>query len=129
MKEYNIIQIENLKVGDKIIGNHVNKITRVTKIVAGYITKIIKFEKTTEYCVKGNILHRSNCELMNFSGILKENEIEVIDNVICNKIIELYDLANEQLIKNLQDYHYTLEKINELRMQSRLNLNTYKMNI
>lgn len=122
----NEIYIKNLEIGDKVVGMHVDILTRSINIVAGKIKKILN----GLYYVDGIILYRPHTKQINFSGVLKENEIEIIDNVICNKIMELYELANKQLIcESLRDYHNTINKINEIRHNSRLDLQPNKSNL
>jgi hypothetical protein len=73
------------------------------------------------YDVKGKAQQQFD-QIINFSGNLEENEIEVIDQEKCREIINLYELANKQIIQGVLDRHETVEKINTMRMDSRRKL-------
>ncbi len=114
------ISVRTLKTGDLVVGQHVDNIIRSYKVVAGIITSISKSKEAFTYNIRGKKFTQS----LDFSGILTENEIEVIDQVICNEIIKLYDLANRQIIAGFghHDLDLTVEKIREMRHKSRQEL-------
>jgi hypothetical protein len=54
---------------------------------------------------------------MNVVTILKDTEVEVIDQGLCNIIIELYNLVNKQVIAGVS-WQETSQKIIEIRHKS-----------
>jgi hypothetical protein len=111
------ILIKHLKIGDMVVGRHVYEPHIYQQIVAG---KIIGKTNTEDggvaYQVEGNTLQRFG-EPITFSGILKDTEVEVIDQGLCNIIIELYNLVNKQVIAGVS-WQETSQKIIEIRHKS-----------
>lgn len=124
MSEHKKISIRNLKVSDMVVGQHVDNIIKSYKVVAGIITSISKSKEVFTYNIRGAMLTRPFGKPLDFSGSLTENEIEVIDQVTCNTIIKLYDLANRQIITGFghHDLDQTVGKIREMCHKSRLEL-------
>jgi hypothetical protein len=129
MTEHKRIEVRDLNVGDMVVGTHVE--FNSMKVVAGDISrKNIDKDGNVIYYVQGKTLPRPFGEPLNFSGILMQNEVQVIDPQICRTIIELYDLTNRQIIAGSQlnaassafPYRETVEKINEMRHKARAQL-------
>ncbi len=117
------IKITCIGVGDLVVGLHSEYGGTLVRVVVGNVNKIFK-DKTSGvniYDVKGKLIQQFN-QIINFGGNLEENEIEVIDQEKCREIINLYELANKQIIQGLLDRHETVEKINTMRMDSRREL-------
>lgn len=119
--ERKIISVKDLKVGDLVVGAHVSEGGTYISTIVGEITSITT-TKWDIYSVKGDTLTRPFGGPIIFSGILRENEIEVIDQSVCLKIIELFHLANEQIIEGKGRHTETIEIINEMRHKSRQEL-------
>ncbi len=118
------IAIRHLDVGDMVVGLHVDKGGTLLKVVAGEINRKIT-EKDTDivmYHVKGKTYMLLYKDLVDFSGILDENEVEVINQGICKMIIELYDQAMEKMIAGREGHFDIAQKINEMRHKSRAEL-------
>jgi RNA polymerase-binding transcription factor DksA len=109
-------------VGDLVVGLHSENGGTLIRVVAGNVNKIFKDKKSGVkiYDVKGKSQQQFD-QIINFSGNLEENEIEVIDQEKCREIINLYDLANKQIIEGRHCWE-TGEKINEIRHKSRQGL-------
>lgn len=120
--EYNkkISVKDYLKVGDLVAGQHVDRERATVTIVAGSISEI-RYTNCVTYYVIGNAFKRPFGDTARLSGILEENEVEVIDSDTCTTIIELFALANQQLIAGAS-YQRTIQKIRELRQKSRQEL-------
>jgi len=123
----NKISIKNhLKFGDMVVGQHIDKLKKSSETIAGIVNRCehkINSDGcvTFRYQVIGNVLKRPFGEPVEFSGILEENEVEVVDPATCSKIIKLFDLANKQVIAG-EPYQETVDKIWEIRHKSRQEL-------
>lgn len=116
----NISEISSLKEGNLVVGLYNDHDMR-TNIVAGTITKIQKSKGSKVYHVKGNIhycKYDRHSSPSDFSGVLKEDEIEIIDQAICKEIIELYELAFNQF-ESGQPFRETTQKINDIRAREK----------
>lgn len=112
----------NLKIGDKVVGMHVDKSHLSYTTVAGEIKRIDKLnDGTVTYHVRGKAYLRPFSEPAYLSGDLEENEVEVIDQGMCNTIMEMFDLANDQLSAGSRDMG-TVEEIREMRHRARQEL-------
>ncbi|MFH1261267.1 MAG: hypothetical protein ABII39_04980 [Candidatus Micrarchaeota archaeon] len=118
------ISIKHLKIGDMVVGLHVDKPKTFYKIVAGKITNktTAKDGLVTYHVMDHSLCYNSEKTTANLSGGLDENEVEVIDPDVCNTIIELYEVANKQLDLGLRSAHETAEKAHEMRHTSRAEL-------
>lgn len=115
---------DHLKVGDLVVGQHTDRVRGTVKIVAGIISEIrynIRYNNYITYYVLGNVFKRPFGDTVRLSGILEENDVEVIDPSTCTTIIELFALANQQVIVGTP-YQETVQKIWELRHKSRQEL-------
>lgn len=117
------ISVKDLNIGDMVIGMHSHNYGMLFTIVAGEIKKKSKDKKSNKiiYFVQGNTLQESYDKKIDFSGFLDEDEVEVIDQQMYYEIMELYIVANKQLISG-QSHRETAEKINEMRHKSRAEL-------
>lgn len=116
----NISEISSLKEGNLVVGLYNDHDMR-TNIVAGTITKIQKSKGSKVYHVKGNTYrdkYDKYSSLLSLSGILVESEIEIINQSICKELIELYDLAFNQL-ESGQPFRETTQKINDIRAREK----------
>jgi hypothetical protein len=111
---------KHLKIGDMVVGRHVYEPHIYQQIVAGKIINKNTEDGGVVYQVEGNILQRFG-EPITFSGILKDTEVEVIDQGVCNTLIELYNLVNKQVIAGAS-WQETAQKINDIRHISRQEL-------
>lgn len=123
LKRIKIGHITCIGVGDLVVGLHSENGGTLIRVVAGNVNKIYKDKKSGVkiYDVKGKAQQQFD-QIINFSGNLEENEIEVIDQEKCREIIELYELANKQIIQGILHRSETVEKINKMRMDSRREL-------
>ncbi len=117
------IAVRDVNVGAMVIGQHVDMGGGLYTIVAGEIKRKIEEEKNIVYFIKGKTMISPNKDIdtINFSGFLKEDEIEVIDKQKYNTISELYDFAWDQMTSGLPHRDID-EKINEMRHKSRAEL-------
>jgi hypothetical protein len=122
LKRIKIGHITCIGVGDLVVGLHSENGGTLIRVVAGNVNKIYKDKKSGVkiYDVKGKAQQQFD-QIINFSGNLEENEIEVIDQEKCREIINLYDLANKQIIEGRHCWEIG-EKINEMRHKSRQEL-------
>ena len=115
----NKISIKTLKIGDKVIGMHADPAGSYTT-VAGKISKITSNKSgDVTYHVVGDLFIRPSADSISLSGFLEESEVEVIDPGTYRIIIELFDLANKQLISGSPFHTETVQKIRDLRYKSR----------
>lgn len=131
MSEYNRerkkITILDLGIGDRVVGEHVDQVHQRYNVVAGEIIRIEPTDSDSDsdsdviYHVKGVTLHRPYADSLKFSGILMSNELESIDPGTYTTIMELFDLANKQIIAGIS-YQETVQKIRDIRQKSRQEL-------
>ncbi len=117
------IAVKDLKIGDLVVGTHEDYASMKRTIVAGQITAITTKKKSDDitYHVKGDTLIFQFGDPIKLSGILEENEVEVIDPQTCSTIIELYNLANKQISNGISPIE-TAEKVSDIRHKSRKEL-------
>lgn len=115
------IAIHDLGIGDWVVGDHVDQVHQRYNVVAGEIIRITDSDSDVIYHVKGITLHRPHADPPEFSGILMSNELESIDPGTYTTIMELFDLANKQIIAGVS-YQETVQKIREIRHKSRQEL-------
>lgn len=116
------ISITNMKIGDLVLGEHVDLSRQQYNIVAGRIAKISKInDNKLRYHIKGITLPRIHGEPLTFSGIINSDEIEIANRDTYEIIMKLYNLANEQIVTGTS-YQETVAKITKIRHKSRQKL-------
>ncbi len=115
------ISVKDLKIGDMVVGQHIDSVWLSYNIVAGEIASISTAnDGLVTYHVNGKTFLRIEpTKPLNLSVSLTENEVEVIDLDVCNTIIELYKIANKQFGQGLRSAHENAENAHELRHKSR----------
>lgn len=119
------ISVKDLKVGDMVVGLHFDsKAEWEYKTVAGKITSREEAnDGVVTYKVTGKTLWRNLHKPVHLSGILVDNEVQVIDQNVCNRIIELFEDCNKKINSGLLDIGLQIAiKASEMRYQWRQEL-------
>jgi len=124
----NKIKVNDLKIGDLVIGMRCyqdsvaglynNLVDGQPLLSCTTIAGRIKYrtkEKSgkVNYHVVGETLPRPGGEPVLLSGLLGDDEVEVIDQSMCKMILELIDTANQKLII-VAPYEEVLEMANKI---------------
>ena len=119
------ISVNDLNVGDMVVGLNVDdRAEWKYKTVAGkIISREVANDGVVTYKVKGKTFRRNFNKTADLSGILVENEVEVIDQNVCNTIIDILEDGIQKINKGFLDIGLeTALKAHEMRYKSRQEL-------
>jgi alkyl sulfatase BDS1-like metallo-beta-lactamase superfamily hydrolase len=115
------ILVKDLKIGDLVVGSHLDEQSKSITVIAGTI--IIKKESETADGVRIQYYVKPPSDKpVELAGFLYDNEIEAIDPETCATIIDMFGMVIGKAIARTGGAWETSEKINEMRHKSRKEL-------
>jgi hypothetical protein len=108
-----MIKVQDLKLGDLVVGIHAEDDGISFSRIAGKIITISAKEGVVKYFVDGEVHYRPNGNIST-SGFLLESEVQVIDQGACRKIIRSFREFTNLIEAGSLPYMETVKEVNDL---------------